>query len=181
MPKCALVIKLTYTMIGWTRTARQILLSIFAFLILAINKWSYKYLDIYATKSEINSLLTLTQSLFDFLLAAVSYFSHSIRAFRKSLVPASYPDVSLSMKMSLSVHHQSLAFRARLYDATNEAPEEEAGLVRWQERHSVKSSLFNGTGYTRPFPISTNREIVWVGFPLGFDNLVCEYISYPKG
>ena len=76
-----------------------------------------------------------TQSLFDFLLASVSYFSHSIRAFRKSLVPASYPDVSLSMKMSLVVHHQSLAFRARLYDAKNEAPEEEAGLVRWQERH----------------------------------------------
>ena len=61
-----------------------------------------------------------------------------------------YPDVSLSMKMcaqrkagtrqrarrvrlqsvpfswSLAVHHQSLAFRARLYDAKNEAPEEEA-------------------------------------------------------
>ena len=32
------------------------------------------------------------------------------------------------MKMSLVVHHQSLAFRARLYDAKNEAPEEEAGL-----------------------------------------------------
>ena len=123
-----------------------------------------------------------TQSLFDFLLAAVSYFSHSIRAFRKSLVPVSYPDVSLSMKMSLAVHHQSLAFRARLYDAKNEAPEEEAGLVRWQERHSVKSSLLNGSGYTpRPFLMSTNGEIVSVGFSLGFDHLVCGYISYPKG
>ena len=48
---------------------------------------------------------------------------------------ASYPDVSLSMKMcaqrkagripfpwSLAVHHQSLVFRARLYDEKNEAP-----------------------------------------------------------
>ena len=65
---------------------------------------------------------------------------------------ASYPDVSLSMKMcaqrkaegdngrdaprlpsvpfpwSVAVHHQSLAFRVRLYDAKNEAPEEEAGF-----------------------------------------------------
>ena len=57
---------------------------------------------------------------------------------------ASYPDVSLSMKMcaqrkagrslpsvlfpwSLAVHHQSLAFRARLCQEKNEAPEEEAG------------------------------------------------------
>ena len=53
---------------------------------------------------------------------------------------ASYPDVSLLMKMcaqrkagrrqpfpwSLAVHHQSLAFRARLCHAKNEAPEEEA-------------------------------------------------------
>ena len=63
---------------------------------------------------------------------------------------ASYPDVSLWMKMcaqrkagrrqrarllrllsvpfpwSLAVHHQSLAFRARLCHAKNEAPEEEA-------------------------------------------------------
>ena len=56
---------------------------------------------------------------------------------------ASYPDVSLSMKMcaqrkagrrpfpwSLAVHHQSFAFRARLYDEKNEAPEEEAGPDR---------------------------------------------------
>ena len=57
--------------------------------------------------------------------------------------PASYPDVSLSMKMcaqrkagrrqpsvpfpwSLAAHHRSLAFRACLYDEKNEAPEEEA-------------------------------------------------------
>ena len=64
--------------------------------------------------------------------------------------PASYLDVSLSMKMfvqrkagrrqrvrrfacrhilfsrSLAVHHQSLAFRARLYHEKNEAPEEAA-------------------------------------------------------
>ena len=55
---------------------------------------------------------------------------------------ASYPDVSLSMKMcaqreagrtlpfpwslAVAVHHQSHAFRARLYDEKNEAPEEEA-------------------------------------------------------
>ena len=29
---------------------------------------------------------------------------------------------------SLEVHHQSLAFRARLYDAKNKAPEQEAGI-----------------------------------------------------
>ena len=67
-------------------------------------------------------------------------------------VAASYPDVSLLMKMcaqrkagrtqrsfacfpwSLAVHHQSLAFRARLArlcHAKNEAPEEEAGAVVW--------------------------------------------------
>ena len=70
-------------------------------------------------------------------------------------VAASYPDVSLLMKMcaqrnagrtqrgfafrlpsvpfpwSLAVHHQSLAFRARLCHAENEAPEEEAGAVGW--------------------------------------------------
>ena len=62
-----------------------------------------------------------------------------------SLIPvqaASYPHVSLDenvrakeggkettsvpLPWSLTVHHQSLAFRARLYDAKNEAPEEEA-------------------------------------------------------
>ena len=85
------------------------------------------------------------------------------------------------MKMSLVVHHQSLAFRARLYDAKNEAPEEEAGLDLCAERRSVKRLLFNGSGYTRPFPISTKGEIAWVGFSLGFDHLVCGYISYPKG
>ena len=33
---------------------------------------------------------------------------------------------SVPFPWSLAVHHQSLAFRARLYDAKNEAPEEEA-------------------------------------------------------
>ena len=33
---------------------------------------------------------------------------------------------SVPLPWSLTVHHQSLAFRARLYDAKNEAPEEEA-------------------------------------------------------
>ena len=32
---------------------------------------------------------------------------------------------------SLAVHHQSLAFRARLYHSKNEAPEEEAGLTMY--------------------------------------------------
>ena len=52
------------------------------------------------------------------------------------MVHASYPDVSLLMcaqsvpfPWSLAVHHQSLAFRARLCHAKNEAPEEEAGMV----------------------------------------------------
>ena len=45
---------------------------------------------------------------------------------------ASYPDVSLSMKMCAQrkagrSHYQSLAFRARSHDEKNEAPEEEAG------------------------------------------------------
>ena len=54
--------------------------------------------------------------------------------------PASYLDVSLSLYenvhakeggkettvCTLAVHHQSLAFRACLYDEKNEAPEEEA-------------------------------------------------------
>ena len=35
---------------------------------------------------------------------------------------------SLPFPRSLAVHHQSLAFRARLYDAKNEAPGEEAGV-----------------------------------------------------
>ena len=38
------------------------------------------------------------------------------------------PLPSVPFPWSLSVHHQSLAFRARLYDAKNEAPEEEAGV-----------------------------------------------------
>ena len=52
------------------------------------------------------------------------------------MVHASYPDVSLLMcaqsvpfPRSLAVHHQSLAFRARLCHAKNEAPEEEAGML----------------------------------------------------
>ena len=65
----------------------------------------------------------------------------------QSAATASYPDVSLSLDenvrakeggkvpsvpfpWSLAVHHQSVAFRARLYDAKNEAPEEEAGAAR---------------------------------------------------
>ena len=35
---------------------------------------------------------------------------------------------SVAFPWSLAVHHQSLAFRARLYDEKNEAPEEEAVL-----------------------------------------------------
>ena len=37
---------------------------------------------------------------------------------------------SVPFPWSLAVHHQSLAFRARLYDEKNEAPEEEAGCER---------------------------------------------------
>ena len=36
---------------------------------------------------------------------------------------------SVSFPWSLAVHHQSLAFCARLYDKKNEAPEEEAGEI----------------------------------------------------
>ena len=42
-------------------------------------------------------------------------------------VPASYPVVLFTW--SLAVHHQSLAFRAGLYHAKKEAPEEEAVSV----------------------------------------------------
>ena len=35
---------------------------------------------------------------------------------------------SVPFPWSLAVHHQSLAFGARLYDTKNEAPEEKAGL-----------------------------------------------------
>ena len=35
---------------------------------------------------------------------------------------------SVPFPWSLAVHHQSFAFRARLYDEKNEAPEEEAAL-----------------------------------------------------
>ena len=37
--------------------------------------------------------------------------------------------LSVPFPWSLAVHHQSLAFRARLCHAKNEAPEEEAGDV----------------------------------------------------
>ena len=74
---------------------------------------------------------------------------------RYPTTPALYLDVFLSMKMcakegrkettgemslrlpsvpfpwSLAVHHQSLAFRARLYDEKNEAPEEEAATTQF--------------------------------------------------
>ena len=35
---------------------------------------------------------------------------------------------SVPFPWSLAVHHQVLAFRTRLYDEKNEAPEEEAGI-----------------------------------------------------
>ena len=35
---------------------------------------------------------------------------------------------SVPFPWSLAVHHQLFAFRARLYDEKNEAPEEEAGI-----------------------------------------------------
>jgi len=44
-------------------------------------------------------------------------FQRVFRAFQLLLVPFPW---------SLAVHHQSLAFRARLYHAKNEAPEKEA-------------------------------------------------------
>ena len=44
---------------------------------------------------------------------------------------------SVPFPWSLAVQHQSLAFRARLYDANNEAPEEEAG---WELFSKAKDS-----------------------------------------
>ena len=41
---------------------------------------------------------------------------------------------SVAFPWSLAVHHQSLAFRARLYDEKNEAPEEEAVLGAYTEQ-----------------------------------------------
>ena len=41
---------------------------------------------------------------------------------------------SVPFPWSLAVHHQSLAFRAILCHAKNEAPEEEAGEMRKQNR-----------------------------------------------
>ena len=46
---------------------------------------------------------------------------------------------SVHFPWSLAVHHQSLAFRARLYDAKNEAPEEEAGSAHY---FMINSQLF---------------------------------------
>ena len=40
--------------------------------------------------------------------------------------PSGKETTSVPFPWSLTVHHQSLAFRARLYDAKNEAPEEKA-------------------------------------------------------
>ena len=89
--------------------------------------------------------------------------THQSRRHRKT--PASYPDVSLSLDenerakeggkettgetsfrrpslpfpWSLAVHHQSLVFRARLYDAKNEAPEEKTGSTHY---FMINSQLF---------------------------------------
>ena len=41
---------------------------------------------------------------------------------------------SVAFPWSLAVHHQSLAFRACLYDEKNEAPEEEAVLGAYTEQ-----------------------------------------------
>ena len=95
--------------------------------------------------------------------------------------PASYPDVSLSMKMyaqrkagrrqrarlrlpsvpfpwSLAAHHQSLAFRARLCLAKTEAPEEEAAREpfkipqrRRRQRHRFKSEFTSFESLSRLF------------------------------
>ena len=46
---------------------------------------------------------------------------------------------SLPFPWSLAVHHQSLVFRARLYDAKNEAPEEKAGSTHY---FMINSQLF---------------------------------------
>ena len=92
-------------------------------------------------------------------ISIVSYFSSDVSypvAIDRNLyavVSASYPDVSLSMKMcaqrkrregnnglrlpsvpfpwSLAVHDQSEAFGAHLYHAKNEGPEEEAAVVSY--------------------------------------------------
>ena len=40
---------------------------------------------------------------------------------------------SVPFPWSLAVHHQSLAFRARLYDEKNEAPEEEAVVAGYEK------------------------------------------------
>ena len=86
-----------------------------------------------------------------FLIFSTLFASHRNEL---RLTTASYPDVSLSMKMcaqwkegrrSLPVHHQSLAFRARLYHSKNEAPEEEAGLTMYP----CLASQFNYTLLTK--------------------------------
>ena len=52
---------------------------------------------------------------------------------------------------SLAVHHQSLAFRARLYDAKNEAPEEEVGSLS----RSGKCLRLAEVNFHRAWPIRT--------------------------
>ena len=49
---------------------------------------------------------------------------------------------SVPFPWSLAVHHQSLAFRARLYDEKNEAPEEEAVAREYPEFQTITSSRF---------------------------------------
>ena len=57
---------------------------------------------------------------------------------------------SLPFPWSLAAHHQSLAFRARLCHAKNEAPEEEA-----------KSSIyFQGDNLKKPFYLFTSSQAV---------------------
>ena len=47
---------------------------------------------------------------------------------------------SISFPWSLAVHHQSLTFRARLYDEKNEAPEEEAAPKTFESVECESSS-----------------------------------------
>ena len=47
---------------------------------------------------------------------------------------------------SLEVHHQSIAFRARLYDAKNKAPKEEAGISTRQTLSLSEHNLVKKNG-----------------------------------
>ena len=90
----------------------------------------------------------------DFKAQDSKFHKHKLPRFRNpdslwyGVGAASYPDVSPSLSLdenfpwSLAVHHQSLAFRARLYHAKNEAPEEEAGVGSsfWSDKTSVQLS-----------------------------------------